>query len=754
MATIEELQSLYISGNYEQCLNDLDLFLLVNPKHTEANLLDAKCLFQIAYQHHMENEARPQEFKAAYHRFLEVIQLEPGCEEAMLFAAYIDVFFIQDNLEQSILFCDTLISSADENNRFNALDYRVQANMLDQRYDQALEDIDRVIDLITIRYKFDLVTLDQERSRCYLRKATIFLEYKKDLQQALKVYSESLDYIQGGSEIFYRIANLAFDAKEYELGGKAAIKAVYFVPNELLNDARALYDRINTLISQGIENKLMVYHQFILMRILDFDLIEILSLAKYYIKIYPDWAIPYHYAGAVLHDAKSYGEGYPYLKKSVEIGGGRIAGTRRYIEAAYRLTGQLPVIEQWPKDLSVEYYTAGVAFHEEMESGIRNAAIEQDLLKLRAQFYKVAYENYYNYFYNNSGLPENNDPHTFAMCCNNYGMALRALKLPEKAVEVHRVGYALSPFWEQLDNWGNALMDLDQYEEAMEVFNTALGYSSEYLGFGDYIGLKAGVLDATFKAGRKEEARILLSDIEEEYEEYVKEEGRNLSDEELFSLSERYIIVQNIRCDFLMEGTPEDAIKVWQEQLEKNPDDNSNWFMLMQNYYQVHDYPQCIACADNYQLIKRDTIRPESNLKVCFMKGSSYLKLGSYQKAKEDLSTALKILNTSFEAEMQSDLSKINFFLAECCFKLGEWKECLKFAWDMIECYNRNGWYWDEERIQATLYYADACKALGEKKAAIGTINTILEMKPENQEALKRKKEWGGGRLFSFLKKS
>jgi hypothetical protein len=91
--------------------------------------------------------------------------------------------------------------------------------------------------------------------------------------------------------------------------------------------------------------------------------------------------------------------------------------------------------------------------------------------------------------------------------------------------------------------------------------------------------------------------------------------------------------------------------------------------------------------------------------------------------------------------------------LAKCCAVLQQWEECKTYAWDAITCYNDNGWKWDEECFASALHYADACMASGEKQAAIGTVDVVLGMAPDNEDALSRKREWKSGGLFSFLKK-
>ncbi|MDR6786601.1 tetratricopeptide (TPR) repeat protein [Pedobacter africanus] len=757
MVDLEYLHSLYNNHDHDACLEAVNLFLLINDKNIEALLLKAKCEYQVAFNEGLDEEGEEQDnmLEPAYNSFKTVLELEPSNEEAMLYLAYINTFLTRANLAESIAYCDVLSKSADLSTRIKAISYRMEACSITGAIAQALEDADSLIGLTRDFYKDNRTALEYELGQIYMKKADLYLEHQQDGKKAMTAFTEALNYLHPDPLTYNTIARLAFDHQEYELGGKAATMAL--LENNADSDSAlmALQKRLEELSSKGIENRPLAEARFVAFRIfapeLDFDTVEMLNFAQQYIKLYPDWYIPYHYAGAALYDAESYAEALPYLEKSLQLGG-RAFGLQRYFESVYRVKGNLPEPEKWPDDAAADYYNAGVNFAE-FEAEVYTPEIGGELLKIRMEFYKKAYDGFYDLFYNNKERkgPYDTDPHIFAMCCNNYGIALSAQGQLEQAVEVHRLGYSLSPFWEQLSSWGTALKRLGRYEEALDVLNTAVAYGGDYLSFSSYIELKGEILEVLFKLDRVEETKALLSTTDQEYHTFIKENRNELSEEELFILNERYITVQNIRLDLLKEGSLEEANKAWQEQLDKHPDDNSSWFMLMQNFYQMKDYRQCIACADNYQSIKGKAMQLDSIQKVHFMRGMSYLYLENYDKAKENLTILLQSCKLGTEAE-DSIISDANLRLAQCCAKQGLWQECMAFAWDAIDCYNKNGWSWDDARVQMTLYYADGCHATGETKVAIATLNTILEAYPRNQDALARKKEWKPKGLFSFFK--
>ncbi|PTS91538.1 hypothetical protein DBR11_28855 [Pedobacter sp. HMWF019] len=757
MIDLEYLHSLYNNDNYEACLEAANLFLLVNEQNTQALLLKAKSEYQMVFfEAWDEDPEEDNRFESVCDSFERVLELDPSNEEAMLYLAYIYIALLKTNLPKAIAYCDIMANSTHLATKIKAISYRQDACQQEGHISLALEDADQLISLTKAFYKENRNALDVELGQVYLKKGNLYLQHQNDGKKALEIYKEGLDYMYPDPLNFAMIANLAFDQQDYAFGGQVAVMAflsnVTGAEEELLD----LYRKLEELNSKGVENKSMVEAIFVALRVfadeLGCDTVEMLNFAQHYIKIFADWYIPYHYAGAALYDAKSYAEALPYLEKSLKMGG-RSYGVQRFYETSYHVNGVFPELEKWPEDSSSDYYNAGVNFYE-FETQAYNPSIGRELLKIRTNFYKISYDGFYDYFCNHHHRKGANDAdvHVFAMCCNNYGIALTAQGAYEKAAEVHQLGYSFSPFWEQLSSWGTALKRLEKYDEALEVFNRAVTYGSSYLDFSDYIELRGEILEILFKLGRLEETRELLTTTDQEYNDFIRNNRKELSEAYLFTLNERYITVQNIRLDLLKEGSLEEANKAWQEQLEKHPDDNSSWFMLMQNYYQMKDYRQCIACADNYQSVKGKAIQLESVQKVHFMRGMSYLYLGNYNQAKENLKILLQSCQSGDPAE-ESIISDVNLRLAECCYNQEQWKECMDFAWDGIDCYNRNGWKWDDARVEMTLYYADACKATGELKAAIGSLDTILKMVPGNQEAIRRKKEWKPNRgLFSFFK--
>ena len=110
--------------------------------------------------------------------------------------------------------------------------------------------------------------------------------------------------------------------------------------------------------------------------------------------------------------------------------------------------------------------------------------------ELACKYGESCYQQYKEYLINGKGSKENNQPHLFAMSCNNYGNALNRynnlfnkkkekIKLAEYAANIHIEGYNMSPFLENLDNGSMQFYKAKKYEKCIEYYNL---YLDEYSG--------------------------------------------------------------------------------------------------------------------------------------------------------------------------------------------------------------------------------------------------------------------------------
>ncbi len=110
--------------------------------------------------------------------------------------------------------------------------------------------------------------------------------------------------------------------------------------------------------------------------------------------------------------------------------------------------------------------------------------------KLALEYGALAYKQYREYLIDGKGTTFNNQPHHFAMTCNNYGLVLNRYneafnkeeeyqKLAEVFANIHMEGYKMSPFYENITNGSDAFYEAKKYEECIK---------TSYLFFKEYKG--------------------------------------------------------------------------------------------------------------------------------------------------------------------------------------------------------------------------------------------------------------------------
>ena len=119
--------------------------------------------------------------------------------------------------------------------------------------------------------------------------------------------------------------------------------------------------------------------------------------------------------------------------------------------------------------------------------------------KLAIQFGEVGYNQYREYLYSGKGDTHSNQPHIFAMLCNNYANALgkyadlflededeEKAKMYDYAGNIHMEGYEISPFIENLENASIDYYKGKNYKNAIKYSLQAMKVYSDDLSVYDF----------------------------------------------------------------------------------------------------------------------------------------------------------------------------------------------------------------------------------------------------------------------------
>lgn len=157
-----------------------------------------------------------------------------------------------------------------------------------------------------------------------------------------------------------------------------------------------------------------------------------------------------------------------------------------------------------------------------------------------AEFYgQKAYQAFDDYFTNGIGEASNNNPHQFALLCNNLGVVIKTLSTLKKeeeldldklkfAITLHKRGYELSPFWENLSS-GIAVSNLVGDDAQVEQFSVQL--LTYYEPFSPYwFSVQFYRLKAFENTGDIEKAESFYREIKAEFEAANDEDEDKVND--------------------------------------------------------------------------------------------------------------------------------------------------------------------------------------------------------------------------------
>ena len=740
---IEYLLDLFELGQYKQCLWHLSDFLYHNNNHPNALLLRGKCLFEVS-------NARYNRFEEAYEDFIKVLEFDPNNEEALQRTTYIAVFGIKQNIENAIALCSRWLHFAGPKDQIKALTYRAEAYRLSKNYTLALKDYDKLISIAKLVYAEDRVKLDAALSTAYSSKTQLYLHDMSEEALALETFKLSLRYPSPNALLYAEMAKLAFKFQDYEFGGAIALRFFSVNTDIPAQEVRQLYQQLTALVEQQIINQNIVQAKLVaataFREIVEVNPLDNLNFIRKCMAIYPDWHVPYHYYGAELFEAEGYQEAIPYIKKSLELGGTAF-DISRYLEAIYRTKNHKTEIDKLPIDDAIAYYNAAKSFLN-AELKLKNQDNSQWFLENRTLLYAQSFQAFQLYFIQHLGISYHNDVEIFAKCCNEYAIALANLNRFEEADKVHDIGNSFHVFWQQLSSWSETLMNLRRYEEVICKVQQALLLGKEDISFDHYIQLRCREALALYHVNRIEEAKNIFDTIEQEYCQFFN--SSSTTDEEKRVLTERYVDLQNVRFYLLEKETAEYVIAVWQDQLEKNPDDRSSWLMLMQKYYEVDDYEQCIACANNYLALNGGAVSAEIALHVYFRRGVALVNMQNYERALSDLNFVFELHNKKMPLA-NSDFLSLCKNLAYSYKQLGNWRSCLGYTQLALDIMAVNEGKFDEFLPTILILYADAQYALGNRRKAHRALNKILSQQENDTQALERKQAWKKAGWLSFF---
>lgn len=758
---LDELQRLYNEQAYTEAITQLEIYLQDDPGSARGWQLLGLSQLENAKATDNQDLATAM-YHSAYEAFSQVLIIDPAHTEARVHRAYMGSNVMHEKGDEAISDCDILIAGGDEELTTKALLYRFQVWVLKNETDKALADMQRNLQVYESLYADDLPQLNVARFQCYTRIGDVYY-HAENRPAALEYYKQAFTCTVFNNRLL-STTWFALDMADYDFAA-AMLQVMISAGENTKEDILRLLQHVQQRLNDGVRNAALAsafckgtteFWQQFYGEDDDEGTLEQISTGKRFIAQYPEEAYFYHYTATAFFNIGSYQEALPWYEKSLAIRAYPFSMVRWYF-TSYKVTGQFP--ESWPEmthTIPYDWYAAGVIFSEIIQLE-KDPAVKQASAALKRFLYKKAFDLYHAYWYDNTGDSYAGHPHHFAMCCNNYGIALYEGGIFAEAVQVHTIGYNMSPFWEQLESRADAYHSMGKLAEAVADRQTILDNFTEVLPLMYYVSIHERMIDDLCTLEKHAEALDLYEKILEEYDSWIARDMQELEDYDRDTITYNIDRIKTGRA-FIRTDSADDLserILALETHLVEKPDDSDAYFNLMYLYFDNGQYDHCIGAINNRISIGGVAKLPViSQMKIYYFRGKAALKLERYKAAIADLLQTLQIMASGDTTDNAPNYRfGVYAFLAEAYLGEKEYDECLAYAAQCLNIYAGNNWAWDTEASSIRYIMALAYEAKEDISTCKKIIDQIVANDPEFRPAAEKKNQLRGGGLFSFFRK-
>lgn len=459
--TIKEIEKLYEEQQFDIALNAANALLANHPGSKELLYIKARCSFDLSLATRSATQAA-QLMQGAYNAFNEVLALDPAHAGALPYRAYIGAYsaFVENEAAQAIADCTQLLKDADAASRLRYLEWRAQGSLRQDNTHAALADIQQIITEAPAAYSEEQPLRNVLLGTMHYTAATILHTHQKNSAAALEQYHAALAHAPWQHD-YVPAARLAMELGDYDFTSTLltiiprTLTAVTDEFADLLESTRDAYERNPTQSAAHLYCYATATFPEITLATDDTQDIRLqqISLGKKLIQEFPEEGYFWNYTGRALFLAGQYANALPYFEKGIALKPLPMT-LARWAYAKYKTEGRFPeTLPAIQHDMPYDWYEAGVSFNGWQVRGDAAKTAREQLVNY---IYSRAIQQYKAYWFENSGSAYAHHEHHFAMCCNNYGISLANLERYEEAIDIHTIGYKMSPFWEQINSRGYA----------------------------------------------------------------------------------------------------------------------------------------------------------------------------------------------------------------------------------------------------------------------------------------------------------
>lgn len=267
----------------------------------------------------------------------------------------------------------------------------------------------------------------------------------------------------------------AFRQKNYVLAAKNWIKG-HSLPEDM-EELKEIYLWVNSINETSPDADLCAIlglialdHHEIFTDNREKALLQCIEWSQQGISISPNHPWCHRHAGSAFYWLNQWEESVPYYEKALSLVHSPTLEVRLFtIKNKGNSNPDFLLLNVNPETSeAMEAYNAGVELNRIINQYPQMSEFEKErLTQLKRDCYTTAYGLYYKTMLEKTGDPFNEEPHTFAMCCNNLAAEMIMQKKYEDAIVVATEGMKFSYFMYIIQNRFNAHLEAGNFKEAV-----------------------------------------------------------------------------------------------------------------------------------------------------------------------------------------------------------------------------------------------------------------------------------------------
>lgn len=765
--TFEDLQQLFYQG-------ELDLLIEQGEAHIKANPSDLESiiLLAVAYHDRVYEKGHEAVYDAIQERvipyFRKVLQVHPdhqialynildyplGNQFNLLQVGHIKQHITSDNKAEFLGYADRLI--ADESNAVYGYDSKVKIYESLEDYTSLIETIDLAINYCQEAFAFNRELRDRNTSIFWMKKVYVLDHTKMISQQELiSIIKEGIDRFVSGAEYNYTdLAEMAFEANEIDLALTIQLKLIKGDNSSPVTQEKLAlwHQRFDTLIKAGYNNPAVYYYQLIIERsypdelgvAADFYYNHALSI----IELVPTSFAGYHFAGTYLFENERPQEALPLLDKALHLGAGATTWRRKVI-ASYltkrEIVNEVPEFSDLPREL----YNDAIEL-DDFVMEVEAVPDRTSMRRLSLALYEQAYEAFRTYFEEDKYQSDYyGGLHNRAMNCNNLAIVQAHFEDYGVAAATAAEGLGYSEFEELHHTLIDALrknQDFVGLQQALRIYFA--NYSAEEVSFYKHVQHLASQIEADYELGTSDD---IQSDAEQTlymiYDHHIHTPV--ISDYDFRDFEAAKNSVEGIIYRLMEDEPIAERIAYYENTAQRYPNEAHAYYILMQYYNEIEDYPRINQAAKSYLEKKRDFLLDDfDRAKTIYM----IVKTDYFTNRLVDAS----MLFAQEDSTLQGVMDPEDYILwlgygIKVFGKLKDKDQVLLLCNRLDTIYTTQEWSYDQELEDAYLIKALAYYEAGSLKEAHAILDYVCSFDDHSELAQTYKNTWRKPGFFAKL---